>query len=80
MGAGKALSEFQKGAIQALMALPKDQQPSRRQMAKQVKCSPKAISNYLKDPVNYGKQPWAAPRSCPTEKHVSSAARQRPAT
>jgi len=56
MGAGKALSEFQKGAIQAYMALPKDRQPSQRQMAKNIKCSPKAISNYLKDPENYGKR------------------------
>lgn len=55
MGAGKALSEFQKGAIQTYMALPYDQQPRQRQMAKNIKCSPKAISNYLKSPENYGK-------------------------
>jgi len=56
MGAGKPLTEFQKGAIQALMALPEGERPSLRQMEAQVGCSRKAISNYLKDPVNYGKR------------------------
>jgi hypothetical protein len=49
-------SEFQKYAIQALMALPEGERPSLRQMEAQVGCSHKAISNYLEGPVNYGKR------------------------
>jgi transposase len=52
MGSGKPLTEHKKGQIDALSS----EGHSKRYIAKSVGCSRTAVTNYVKDRINYGKR------------------------